>query len=97
MPLVRLLPFCLSVLLHVSYLASPLAASSTTTAADPSSVVHSALLVPYMCFWGLEFAHQVGRMITAHVTKTSFPYWDSMWVWIVIGAVDGHAGTLFGT
>jgi len=39
---------------------------------------------------------KVGRMITAHVTKTAFPYWDSMWVWIVLGAIDGHAQFLFG-
>lgn len=35
-------------------------------------------------------------MITAHVTKTAFPYWDSMWMWIVFGALDGHAEALFG-
>lgn len=35
-------------------------------------------------------------MIVGHVTKTPFPYWDNMWVWIALGAIDGHAPFLFG-
>jgi len=94
-PIIRLLPFCLSAGLHVLFLASPLRGPDGALGGG-RTVTHSALLMPYMCFWGLEFAHQVGRMITAHVTKTSFPYWDNMWVWIALGAIDGHAETLFG-
>lgn len=35
-------------------------------------------------------------MITAHVTKTPFPYWDPMWVWILFGTLDGRAQAIFG-
>ncbi|KAF8324001.1 Choline/ethanolaminephosphotransferase [Clavulina sp. PMI_390] len=90
LPLLRLMPFCVSVALHVAFASSPLAGK------PKKDLVHSPLVLPYMCFWGLEFAHQVGRMITAHVTKTPFPYWDPMWVWIAIGALDGHARAIFG-
>jgi len=89
-PLARLTPFCLSVLLHVLLLSSPLAGNPYKT------FVQSPLFMPYLFFWGLGFAHQVGRMITAHVTKTPFPYWDPMWLWIALGAIDGHALKLFG-
>ena len=35
-------------------------------------------------------------MITAHVTKTPFPYWDPMWPWVLLCALDGHAEAIFG-
>lgn len=91
LPALRLVPFCISVVLHVAFLASPLVGS-------PGKVlVQSGYMMPYLCVWGLEFAHQVGRIITAHVTKTSFPYWDWYWVWIAALALDGHAERLFKT
>lgn len=109
LPLLRLMPFCVSVILHVAFASSPLAGNSRR------DIAHSALSLPYLCFWGLEFAHQVcarcrnrrikversiwtqvGRMITAHVTKTPFPYWDPIWPWILLCALDGHAETIFG-
>lgn len=34
-------------------------------------------LVYFIPFIGLLFGHQVGRMITAHVAKMEFPYWNS--------------------
>jgi ethanolaminephosphotransferase len=111
LPFLRLMPFCISVILHVAFVSSPLSGK------PHKDLAHSALSLPYMCFWGLEFAHQVraqdriynteeglissngaqvGRMITAHVTKTPFPYWDPMWLWILFGALDGHAKAIFG-
>ena len=47
-----------------------------------------------MCAWGLQFAHQVSRMILAHVTKQPFPWWDAMWMWSVVGAVDANLPAL---
>jgi len=51
--------------------------------------------VPFLCAWGLQFAHMVGRMILAHVTKEKFPVWDWVWVWSLVGAVDANL-PLFG-
>ena len=53
LPFLRLLPFCISVILHVAFVSSPSAFKPR------KDMAHSALLLPYMCFWGLEFAHQV--------------------------------------
>lgn len=63
---------------------------------DESAIIYSDVLVPFLCAWGLQFAHQVGRMILAHVTKTDFPYWDSLWIWSLIGAVDANLPKLIG-
>lgn len=60
------------------------------------SILNSELFLPFLCAWGLQFAHQVGKMILAHVTKSRFPVWDWMWVWLTIGALDWNARTLFG-
>ena len=35
-------------------------------------------------------------MILAHVTKQPFPWWDAMWVWSVVGAVDANLPVLLG-
>ncbi|KII93135.1 hypothetical protein PLICRDRAFT_99893 [Plicaturopsis crispa FD-325 SS-3] len=84
-PLLRLIPFPFSAALQVVWL---YCAGST--------LVHSSLLVPFLCAWGLQFAHQVGRMILAHVTKTAFPLWDWMWLWSIIGALDAALPALLG-
>lgn len=59
-------------------------------------ILESTLFLPFMGAWGLQFAHQVSRMILAHVTKQPFPWWDSMWLWSVIGAFDANLPRLFG-
>jgi len=87
-PLVYLLPFPACVLLQVFWLSHPSVANS--------SIIYSDSLVPFLCAWGLQFAHQVGRMILAHVTKTDFPYWDSIWIWSLIGALDANMPRLIG-
>jgi len=91
LPILRLVPFCISVILHIAFLASPLVGSAGKV------LVQSGYLMPYLCAWGLEFAHQVGRIIIAHLTKSPFPHWDWYWVWIAILALDGHAEKLFKT
>ena len=42
------------------------------------------------------FAHQVGRIILAHVTKTEFPLFDPAWIWSVIGALDVNLPRILG-
>ncbi|KAG2364834.1 hypothetical protein BDR07DRAFT_1450115 [Suillus spraguei] len=62
-----------------------------------SAIIHSPLFLPFLCAWGLQFAHQVGRMILSHITRAPFPLWHSMWLWSVIGVVDAQLPFLFGS
>lgn len=78
----------MSVALEVAWLSAP--------AFDDSRILHSALFVPFLCAWGLQFAHQVSRVILAHVTRQPFPWWDAMWVWSIVGAVDANLPRLIG-
>ena len=87
-PLLYLLPFPATVLLQIFWLSHP-------TVGD-SAIIYSESLVPFLCAWGLMFAHQVGRIILAHVTKTEFPLLDSAWVWSVIGALDVNLPRILG-
>lgn len=85
LPLLRLLPFILSSALHLAWLASPTPSSS--------SILHSALFVPFLLAWGFSFAHQVGRIILAHLTQQRFrsmPWVDWTWAFLVAGALDLH-------
>lgn len=81
-PLLLLLPFVVSAGIQVFWLVHP--------HYNNSALINSALFVPFLCAWGLQFAHQVGRMILAHVTSTPFPVWDWMWVWSLACAVDAN-------
>lgn len=45
---------------------------------------------------GLSFAYQVGLLITAHVTKGPFPYYNLLMIWSAIGAIDANAAKLLG-
>ncbi|KAF7347234.1 Choline ethanolaminephosphotransferase [Mycena venus] len=81
-PLLLLLPFVVSAGIQVFWLTHP--------HYNNSAIINSPLFVPFLCAWGLQFAHQVGRMILAHVTSSPFPWWDWMWVWSLVGAVDAN-------
>ncbi|KAG8780959.1 hypothetical protein FRC12_022385 [Ceratobasidium sp. 428] len=59
-------------------------------------LLHSAAFIPFLCMWGLQFAHQVGRMIVAHVTGQRFPMVDVGWVWAAVAAADAWSWKLFG-
>ena len=87
-PLLLLLPFLFTVLVQVAWLSHP--------EFNNSYILHSAAFVPFLCAWGLQFAHQVGRMILAHVTSTPFPVWDWIWVWSSLAAFDANMPRLFG-
>ncbi|GJN81365.1 hypothetical protein PLIIFM63780_004898 [Purpureocillium lilacinum] len=45
-------------------------------------------LVPFVLFAGLVNAYSVGQMITAHLTKMRFPYWNVLGVPLVFGVID---------
>lgn len=87
-PLLHLLPFPLTVAIQLAWLAAPTLSTS--------AIMNSPLFVPFLCAWGLQFAHQVGRMILAHVTKQSFPWGDAVWLWNVLGALDASLPVLLG-
>ncbi|GLB43667.1 putative CDP-alcohol phosphatidyltransferase class-I family protein [Lyophyllum shimeji] len=87
-PLVLLLPFVVAASLQISWLAAP--------TYHNNDIIHSPNFVPFLCAWGLQFAHQVGRMILAHVTNTPFPCWDWLWVWSAVGALDANLPHILG-
>jgi ethanolaminephosphotransferase len=87
-PLLYLLPFPASAAVQVFWMYNPSFAGSY--------VLNSHVLVPFLCSWGLQFAHQVGRMILAHVTHQPFPWWDSMWLWSIVAAIDANLPLLIG-
>lgn len=87
-PLLLLLPFPFAATIQIIWLCHP--------EYNHSAIMNSPLFVPFLCAWGLQFAHQVGRMILAHVTSTPFPMWDWMWIWSIIGAVDANLPRLIG-
>ncbi|KAK2465438.1 hypothetical protein APHAL10511_002792 [Amanita phalloides] len=66
-PLILLLPFLFPPLAHLLWLS------------QSQTLLHSPLFLPFICAWGLQFAHQVGRMILSHVTKMPYPMWDHLW------------------
>ncbi|KAF8621745.1 hypothetical protein AX15_007539 [Amanita polypyramis BW_CC] len=99
-PLILLLPFLFPPFVHVLWLAQTSLSQSqspfnTNTDILPS-LLHSPLFLPFMCAWGLQFAHQVGRMILSHVVKMPFPMWDNVWLVGLVGAVDACLPRLFG-
>ncbi|KAF8242486.1 Choline/ethanolaminephosphotransferase [Wilcoxina mikolae CBS 423.85] len=51
-------------------------------------------LVPFLFFIGLAFAYQVGLIITAHLTKSPFPFVNVLFLPIAFGLLDA-AGPLF--
>jgi len=87
-PLLFLLPFPTAAAIQVIWLTHP--------AYNNSAIINSSTFVPFLCAWGLQFAHQVGRMILAHVTSSPFPWWDWMWIWSIIGAIDANLPRFLG-
>ncbi|KAI0706168.1 Choline/ethanolaminephosphotransferase [Cytidiella melzeri] len=86
-PLLHLIPLPVTLSLQLLWLSAP-----TYT---HSRIIDSALFVPFLCAWGLQAAHQVGRMILAHVTKQPFPLFDALFLWSIVGAMDANMPLLF--
>ncbi|KAJ9477679.1 Choline/ethanolaminephosphotransferase 1 [Pseudozyma hubeiensis] len=55
----------------------------------------SRALLPFLAYWGITFAYNVGLLIVAHVTKAPFPYWNAGIVWSVLMAVDANLPTSY--
>ncbi|KAF8079248.1 CDP-alcohol phosphatidyltransferase-domain-containing protein [Lyophyllum atratum] len=87
-PLLLLMPFVIAAGIQIAWLSQP--------NYNNSAIINSPNFVPFLCAWGLQFAHQVGRMILAHVTSTPFPQWDWVWIWSIIGAVDANLPHILG-
>ena len=81
-PLLHLLPFLFSSLIQIVWLSHP--------QYNDSYIIKSAAFVPFLCAWGLQFAHQVGKIILEHITKTSFPVWVWIWVLSFLDALDAN-------
>ncbi|KAJ3718963.1 choline ethanolaminephosphotransferase [Lentinula raphanica] len=93
-PLIRLLPFLISAALQVAWVAHP--PSSGSGIGGGFTILDSELFIPFLCAWGLQSAHRVGRIILAHLTRGSFPFWDPLWVLGLVGAVDANLPRLMG-
>ena len=81
-PLLHLLPFLFSTLIQIVWLSHP--------QYNDSYIIKSAAFVPFLCAWDLQFAHQVGKINLAHITKTSFTVWVWIWVLSFLGALDAN-------
>ncbi|KAI5454806.1 hypothetical protein NCC49_003689 [Naganishia albida] len=84
-PLLGLIPFLVHVALQVAWLAAP-----------GVEIVNSKRMLPFILYWGACFSYQVSKLILAHVTKSSFPYFNGMILWTALGAIDANAPVLFG-
>lgn len=51
-------------------------------------VIRTQHLVPFVIFCGLVNAYSVGQMITAHLVKLRFPYWNVLVVPLGLGVID---------
>ena len=87
-PSLYLIPFPVSVLVHVAWLNHPTFRNSDT--------INSPAFIPFLCAWGLQFAHVVGQMILVRIASQPFPLWDWMYVWTIIGTIDANMPILFG-
>jgi len=87
-PLLFLLPFPAFVFVQLAWLNQP--------SLWNSDIINSPAFIPFLCAWGLQFAHVVGQMIIAYVTSQPLPVWDTMYIWSIIGAIDANMPFLFG-
>ncbi|OWZ66331.1 hypothetical protein AYX14_03140 [Cryptococcus neoformans] len=87
-PLFGLLPF----FTHTTILLAWLHAESK----GGVCIVHDSRMLPFLGYWGMAFSYQVSQLILAHVTKSSFPYWNGMMIFSLFGAADANMGWLFG-
>ena len=55
----------------------------------------SRALLPFLSYWGITFAYNVGLLIVAHVSKAPFPYWNIAIVWSAVLAVDANLPTSY--
>lgn len=87
-PFILLMPFVVSTGIQLAWLSHP--------KFNESWIIDSPSFVPFCCAWGLQFAHQVGRMILAHTTGTPFPIFDWIWLLSLFGALDANLPKIVG-
>ncbi|KAI1851910.1 hypothetical protein JX265_008284 [Neoarthrinium moseri] len=51
-------------------------------------LIRTGHLIPFVVFAGLVNAYSVGQMITAHLVKLDFPYWNVLTVPLTWGVID---------
>ncbi|KAK4452855.1 putative coatomer subunit gamma-2 protein [Podospora aff. communis PSN243] len=51
------------------------------------NILHNHL-VPFVLFAGIVNAYSVGQMITAHLVKLEFPYWNVIVIPLALGVID---------
>lgn len=78
-PLLGLLPYFFHTVFLVSWLAGP-----------EVNIVPTDKILWFIAYWGACFSYQVSHLILAHVTKSSFPYWNGMMVYTFLGALDAN-------
>lgn len=70
-------------------LVAQIAANLVWMTANRAFILASPLaFLPFITFWGITFAYNVGLLIVAHVTKAPYPYWNIGIVWSVVFAID---------
>lgn len=79
--LLGLLPFFVTWTLIPTYLAL-------------NPVILNEHLVPFVFFAGLTNAYSVGQMITAHLVKLPFPYWNVLVLPLAYGVLDSMGPVL---
>ncbi|KLO06071.1 hypothetical protein SCHPADRAFT_883163 [Schizopora paradoxa] len=86
LPAARLLPFVVSTALHVSWLlASVHLMPPHLLNAGAFVLLGSPLAIPILLAWGAAFAHQVGRVVLAHLTRSSgWDVWVDGWRWVIL-------------
>ncbi|KAI9292047.1 Choline/ethanolaminephosphotransferase, partial [Neoconidiobolus thromboides FSU 785] len=60
-----------------------------------SPFIFTECLVPFMLFLGFTVAYNVGLIILAHVTKAPFPYFNKLYVPLIVGAINSNLSILF--
>ncbi|KAH8884317.1 Choline/ethanolaminephosphotransferase [Thozetella sp. PMI_491] len=60
------------------------------------NILHNHL-VPFVIFVGLINAYSVGQMITAHLVKLDFPYWNVIVIPLSLGVIDSIGPVLQST
>ncbi|KAI1501652.1 CDP-alcohol phosphatidyltransferase-domain-containing protein [Biscogniauxia marginata] len=51
-------------------------------------VIRTQHVVPFVIFAGIVNAYSVGQMITAHLVKLDFPYWNVLTLPLALGVID---------
>ncbi|KAJ9075300.1 hypothetical protein DSO57_1037420 [Entomophthora muscae] len=52
-------------------------------------------LVPFIIFLGFTVAYNVGLIILAHLTKTPFPFFNHLYLFLIFGALNSNMPLLF--